>query len=433
MTPQSNLMVVAPIVQERIAELRKLLASMNRSAGVVDPQNALVPFAQLSTLHFARLVVLEDLTTSDVVAYGLPPGKYPIYLAFLADFDGPPETFTAELVKTAADGLRQIFSYCEGFSPNADLHAWIGAHNLTPATAYVNWIGRTARQVGEEAALHDALVSYVQQNGSALAGMQSTQIHKALNNYVRSEQQAGRLQLTPPAPTPLGWQMRNLMHLVGVPLLLLLLSPFLLIYLPFFLILLRLHEKSDPQIAPRVDPAHANQLAVLEDHDVTNQFTVIGTLKPGWFRRSTLIFVLWVVNYTAKHYYNRGRLARVSTIHFARWVFIDDKKRLVFASNYDGSLEGYMDDFINKVGFGLNLVFGNGVGYPRTNWLILDGAKDEQKFEYVLRRHELPTDVWYNAHPGLTALDRQRNSMIRDGLEKASLTKSEAQQWLQLI
>jgi len=92
-----------------------------------------------------------------------------------------------------------------------------------------------------------------------------------------------------------------------------------------------------------------------------------------------------------------------------------------------------MDDFINKVGFGLNLVFGNGVGYPRTNWLILDGAKDEQKFEYVLRRHELPTDVWYNAHPGLTALDRQRNSMIRDGLEKASLTKSEAQQWLQLI
>ena len=43
-----------------------------------------------------------------------------------------------------------------------------------------------------------------------------------------------------------------------------------------------------------------------------------------------------------------------------------------------------MDDFINKVGFGLNVVFGNGVGYPTTNWLILDGAKDEQKFKYVL-------------------------------------------------
>jgi len=433
MTPQSNLMVVASVVKGRIADLRKLLASMNRSAGVVDPQNALVPFARFGTLHFARFVVLEDLTTDDVAAYGLTPAKYPTYLAFLADFDGPPEEFTSELVRTAGSGLQQIFSYCEEFTPDANLFAWITAHNLSPATAYVNWIGRTARQVGEEAALHDALVSYVEQNASALGEMQPAQIHSTLKQYVRSEQQGGRLQLTPPGPTPLGWKIQDLIHLIGVPLLLLLLSPLLLIYLPFFLILLRSHEKSDPQIAPRVNSAHADQLALLEDHDVTNQFTVIGTLKPGWFRRSTLVFVLWVVNYTTKHYYKRGRLARVSTIHFARWVFIDDKKRLVFASNYDGSLEGYMDDFINKVGFGLNLVFGNGVGYPRTNWLILDGAKDEQKFEYVLRRHELPTDVWYNAHPGLTALDRQRNSMIRDGLEKTKLSDSEGQQWLQLI
>ena len=433
MTPQSNLMVVASVVKGRIADLRKLLASMNRSAGVVDPQNALVPFARFGTLHFARFVVLEDLTTDDVAAYGLTPAKYPTYLAFLADFDGPPEEFTSELVRTAGSGLQQIFSYCEEFTPDANLFAWITAHNLSPATAYVNWIGRTARQVGEEAALHDALVSYVEQNASALGEMQPPQIHSTLKQYVRSEQQGGRLQLTPPGPTPLGWKIQDLIHLIGVPLLLLLLSPLLLIYLPFFLILLRSHEKSDPQIAPRVNSAHADQLALLEDHDVTNQFTVIGTLKPGWFRRSTLVFVLWVVNYTTKHYYKRGRLARVSTIHFARWVFIDDKKRLVFASNYDGSLEGYMDDFINKVGFGLNLVFGNGVGYPRTNWLILDGAKDEQKFEYVLRRHELPTDVWYNAHPGLTALDRQRNSMIRDGLERISLSNNEGQQWLQLI
>jgi hypothetical protein len=35
---------------------------------------------------------------------------------------------------------------------------------------------------------------------------------------------------------------------------------------------------------------------------------------------------------------------------------------MLFASNYDGSLESYMDDFINKVAWGLNLVFSNGVG-----------------------------------------------------------------------
>src|SRR5580704_6081191 len=130
MTPQSNLMVVAPIAAGRIAELRQLLASMNRSPGVVDPYNPLVPFAELETVHFARLVVLEDLTLNDVTAYGLPAGTYPTYLALLADFDGPPRAFTAELVQKAATGLKQIFSYCEGFTPDGDLPAWIAAHNL---------------------------------------------------------------------------------------------------------------------------------------------------------------------------------------------------------------------------------------------------------------------------------------------------------------
>jgi hypothetical protein len=125
---------------------------------------------------------------------------------------------------------------------------------------------------------------------------------------------------------------------------------------------------------------HVKKLAALEDHDVTNQFSALGAVKPGLFRRWTVTFFVWVLNYGARHIFNHGYLTRVKSIHFARWVFLDDKRLLFFASNYDGSLESYMDDFINKVAWGLNLVFSNGVGYPRTRWLILDGAKDEQKF-----------------------------------------------------
>ncbi len=33
-----------------------------------------------------------------------------------------------------------------------------------------------------------------------------------------------------------------------------------------------------------------------------------------------------------------------------------------------------MDDFINKVGWGLNLLFSNGVGWPRTRWLVHGGV-----------------------------------------------------------
>jgi hypothetical protein len=221
-------------------------------------------------------------------------------------------------------------------------------------------------------------------------------------------------------------------NLIGVPLALLALSPFLLLYLPFFLVLLRRKERSDPEICPPPDRIHAAKLSALEDHYVANQFSAMGTLKPGLFRRSTISFVLWLLDYTARHIYYRGHLARVSTIHFARWVFLDQKRRLLFASNYDGSLDSYMDDFINKVAFGLNVVFSNGVGYPRSNWLVLGGAKDEQKFKYFIRRHELATEVWYNAHPGLTTSDLERNTRIRQGLE-SSLTDKEAQEWLALL
>ena len=116
-------------------------------------------------------------------------------------------------------------------------------------------------------------------------------------------------------------------------------------------------------------------LAALEDHLVQNPFTAIGHVKPGRFRRWTLVVILFYLDYATRHFFNRGDLSGVKTIHFARWVFIDGKRRVFFASNYDGSLESYMDDFIDKVAWGLNLVFSNGVGYPRTSWLVRGGAQ----------------------------------------------------------
>jgi hypothetical protein len=90
-----------------------------------------------------------------------------------------------------------------------------------------------------------------------------------------------------------------------------------------------------------------------------------------------------------------------------------------------------MDDFINKVGWGLNLVFSNGVAYPRTHWLVRDGSKCEQQFKYTLRRHQLPTEVWYKAYPGLTAFDIARNTRVRKGAERRSMTDAEIRGWLQ--
>jgi hypothetical protein len=126
-------------------------------------------------------------------------------------------------------------------------------------------------------------------------------------------------------------------------------------------------------------------------------------------------------------------LLGLSLIHFARWVLLDDNQRLFFASNYDGSLESYRDDFINKVAWGLNVVFSNGIGWPRTDWLITRGARREMPFKYYQRRHQLPTQVWYKAYPGLTLINMTRNARIRQGLERARMSDGEAAAWLGLL
>jgi hypothetical protein len=426
-------MVLAAINPRRESELRRLLESMNEGPGRVNPNNALLPFVQFDTLHVARFVILKDNSLDDVRAYGLPRRDYPIYLAFLGNLDGDPDAFLQDAAKRATTGLRAIFSCCEGFSPETDLVAWMRENSRRPIARYVNWLGRTVRRIREEAALREELERFVQNNAAALKGLPPKEIHATLQDFVNAEKAAGRLALSPEDPTPPKWVAGKLLRMTIPPLLTLLASPLLIPIGLIFLVRLRCLEKTDPELCSRVEQAHSDELASLEDHDVTNQFSVMGSLKPGFVRRWTAIFVLRTVDYFARHIFNRGRLARIRTIHFARWVFLDDKKRMAFFSDYDGSLESYMDDFINKVGFGLNVVFSNGIGYPRTNWLLFDGCADELKYKEFLRRHTIPTQVWYKAYPGLTAVDLERNIRIRRGLESMCLSDREARKWVALL
>ena len=77
-----------------------------------------------------------------------------------------------------------------------------------------------------------------------------------------------------------------------------------------------------------------------------------------------------------------------------------------------------MDDFINKVGWGLNLLFSNGVGYPRTDWLIVGGAANEQKFKYFIHRHQIPSAGLVQSLSWAYQFDLLRNARLRDGLER---------------
>jgi hypothetical protein len=434
MTPQANFMILAAIDPARQTELAGLLESMNDGPGRVNPSNSLIPFSQFDALHFGRLVILNDGTLNDTRAYGGQPAPiYPLYLAFLGDIDGEVDRFFEELVGRAGNGLRAIFSCCKGFTARTDLVTWMKAHEAPPIAAYVNSRGRTVRQIQEEAALREALEDYLRTNASEFQNLPPREVHSRLREFRETEVSSGRLKLTPQGATPIGWWIKNALHLIGVPLLGLLWSPLILLILPIYVFCLRRQEKTDPELCWRVNQEYSDRLSVAEDHYVTNQFNAMGSLKPGLVRLLTVIGVLTVVNYAARHVVWRGRLGRIRTIHFARWVFLDGKKRMVFFSNYDGTVESYMDDFINKTGFGLNAVFSAGIGYPRTNLLFFDGCGDEQKYKDFLRRHTLPSQVWYKAYLGLTAIDLERNTRIREGLEAMSLSEQEVREWAALL
>jgi hypothetical protein len=64
---------------------------------------------------------------------------------------------------------------------------------------------------------------------------------------------------------------------------------------------------------------------------------------------------------------------------------------------------------------------------------VRDGCADEQKYKNFLRRHTLPTQVWYKAYPGLTAIDLERNRRIREGLESSSMSEQETREWVALL
>jgi len=425
-------MVVAPVAAGREADLRALLASMNSQPGLADPANAVVPFGAFEQLHFARLAVLDDALNVDLKVYGVEPERMPTYLVFIGDCDGAAADALADLAKRAGPGLARIFGHCEGFAAGTDVLAWMRAHDRRAAASFVNWVGRSVRQIREESALQRALSALVPRR--PLAKPEDAQrVRSELVERIAGEVRAGRLALTPPAPTPLGWQLRKLANLIAVPVLGLLALPFLLVLSPILAWQLRRRETSDPEICPRPRDGDLAALYELEDRDTTNQYTALGALKPGRFRRWLLTVLLVFTEYACRHVYTRGFLARVQTIHFAHWFFFDDKKRVVFVSNYDGSHQGYMDDFINKVGWGLNVLFSNGVGWPRTRWLVLGGSRIEQSFKHYQRRHQVPTQVWYKAYPGLALVEMKRNHRIREGLERPAMSDADALAWLRLL
>jgi hypothetical protein len=384
------------------------------------------PFDRMAGVHFGRLVLLEDSEAEDQ-----PP--IPPSLMIMSDIDAPLDRHLDELATVAGPALDATFGLCEGYpdAPTpADRIAYLRARETRPMATYVNTVSRTLGQIRSEAELRDRIEEFLDRRRGDLP-QDPEGVRAAIRRFVGDNPELRWALRRAPRPS-LRWRFRESLRAVAGAAMLVFAAPLALLLLPLYLIALRLHERSDP--APHIRPTaeHAARLAALEDFGAQNQFTAIGYVKEGSLRRLTIRVVLWLTNYFARHVFVRGSLAGVKTIHFARWTPLDDFRRVIFTSAYDGSLEGYNDDFIDRVAYGLNASFSNGVGYPRTKFLLFDGAKRELEFKDYLRRHQIPTQVFYSAYDRLSAVNIENNALIRSGLA-GTLAPAEAEAWLRRL
>jgi Dyp-type peroxidase family len=188
---------------------------------------------------------------------------------------------------------------------------------------------------------------------------------------------------------------------------------------------LRRAEERDAEKGAPLPPERFEPIAAGENHVAQNHLAAVSVMKPGRLRRLTLRLTFLAIKIAATRAFEPGRLSDIGSIHYARWVLLPGTDKLLFFSNYGGSWESYLEDFITKAHAGLTGVWSNTVGFPRTRNLFQEGATNGALFKLWAREQQIPTLFWYSAYPELTTFHIRRNAAIRQAVAGAR-SESEA-------
>jgi len=403
---QTILTFISKVKPDQADTLSKLLDQM----GDNPETNSYIPFRSLKRLHFASLVLHQS-------------SDYGPYLVFENNFDGTLDEYLPDLYQQAANGLHQIYGYCQDYSvasasDRQGLLNYLRAHVVYPNAYHIGNTGRSAERILQEGDLRTALelqADDLVKNGKAQSAQSAA---TALQQYVRTDSKWAWAVPTIGPREPFQQKFLAWSRLIFFGLLAIVLLPVLLVPAAVWLLVLRYKESTDPVLNDSADAGNVEQLLDKENRtrSVQNHMASITIVKPGWLRRSTLWLVLWAVNLLARARATHGELSGIPSIHFAHWSMIDDGRRLLFLSNFDGSWENYLDDFIDKAASGLTGVWSNTLNFPRTYFLLWGGARDGPRFKAIARDMQTVTNVWYSAYWDLTVQGIDNSSSIREDL-----------------
>jgi quinol monooxygenase YgiN len=139
---------------------------------------------------------------------------------------------------------------------------------------------------------------------------------------------------------------------------------------------------------------------------VTGEFTVFCKIKPGHADalREVLAQVL-KTNATE----GLEAVREIGTLHYARHVIFDNDTRFMFASEFDGSWDTYIDDFARTiVGESFDAVFTHMEGFP--------GIKDPNAKEWFVSQQE-PALVFGSAYPDLTVQQIWKDQRVNEAFQ----------------
>lgn len=424
MTQHGAYSIIVNIREGMQQELASLLQRIDAAVGTND----IIPFRQIPSIHFARFVVLDKC--ADIRGNSVPPR-----LVFTTNYDIPLKGHLHSLVAVAGKGLWRIFSMCEespaGEYDPVTLVNFLASYNKKAETFYVGVGYRSVQQIHNEDVLRNAINEFADSNRRNFQQQPALAVRQQIIDFVHSRPELEWAR-TPETPASAGWNIRFYSKLVLVILLFLLFLPLIIPFVIIWMLIMLGHEITEKDDPDPVTNAHIRELVNRETQIVQAQFSALGNVKPGKFRLATMLFLLRSTDFLAPYLFSKGKLSGIPTVHFARWLIIDEGRQMLFLSNYDGNSENYLRDFIHIAAKQLTLMFCHTQGYPRTRLMIFGGAADAEGFMAWARYKQIITNVWYSANTEVSVMNIYQNNKIRNGLY-GNMTEAKAKEWISII
>jgi len=376
-----------------------------------------IDFNRSSRIHFARFAILDDLDRG-------PDRKR---LLYSSNYDGDLDSHVADLIAITSD-MDAIWGCCEGYAGRAQFGAFVRAHTCEPNAFYIAFRDETVQAIQQAIALRrqvrflldapaagrlanilpslsrrePAWVGFVRRAirtaGRSLSAAIARSIRALpivadlLRAIVRcgfKNVYSGTLRIIASLDRYAVFRHVNRLTRNQLP-------PMRSVYSSVVLD----HSSVPVPIVPGDEiPSAQEDLSPTFREDVVtqNQLTLITVVREGEADRVRAVMA--AIDSYARRLAAPGSLIGISTIHFVRWLVIDDGRRLMMISDYDGSWESYIDEFAELILSGLDAIWETSYGYPP------DGARDLPAFKWFLRSHQVPSEVFYSAYPEETVLN----------------------------